>query len=276
MMYLQRRPAPPLNSHVEAIWFCRSEARPRTLERILPTGSAQLIVNLAEYETRMYELTAHGLACRVSSGSILAGISTRFQIIDTAEQQHVAGVVFRPGGTLPFVAPPAAELCNADVELESLCGRSGASLLREQLLASTHPEAALDVLEHWLTAIFRKRSCHPAVVFALAEFNAEPSMSRIDAVKEVISLSPKRFIERFKSEVGVTPKRYCRLLRFQSAVARAHRAESINFTHLALECGYFDQAHFNHEFREFSGLTPSAYQSLSGSFQNHVTFLQAS
>jgi AraC-like DNA-binding protein len=112
------------------------------------------------------------------------------------------------------------------------------------------------------------------VAFAIAEFHAEPSLTRIDAVKEALSLSPKRFIERFKTEVGVTPKRYCRLLRFQQAVAKTHGARNVNWAELSLACGYFDQAHFIHEFREFSGLTPSAYQSNITAFQNHVTFLQ--
>ena len=75
-------------------------------------------------------------------------------------------------------------------------------------------------------------------------------------------------------EIGVTPKRYCRLLRFQQVVAKTHGAKNLNWAELALVCGYFDQAHFIHEFREFSGVTPSAYHSNTTAFQNHVTFLQ--
>ena len=60
-----------------------------------------------------------------------------------------------------------------------------------------------------------------------------------------IALSPKRFIERFKADVGVTPKRYCRLLRFQGVVSRAHNGGQtpIDWAALALNCGYVDQAH---------------------------------
>jgi len=276
MLYLQRRPAPPLHAHVECIWLCRNQPRPLALERVLPTGAAQLIVNLSEDETRMYAQATDGFSCRVSSGTVLTGVSTRFQIIDTAEQQFVAGIVFRPGGTLPLIGSPASEFTDADIDLENLCGRACSWRLRELLLAATDPETTLDVLERWLTALFRDRPRHPAVAFALAEFHTQPFVARIDAVKQAISLSPKRFIERFKTEVGVTPKRYCRLLRFQRAVAAAHATQLVDWTQLALDCGYFDQAHFIHEFREFSGLTPSAYQSVPRLFQNHVTFLQAS
>ena len=92
---------------------------------------------------------------------------------------------------------------------------------------------------------------------------------------DAIALSPKRFIERFKADVGVTPKRYCRLLRFQRVVTNAHRGGATDWAELALACGYFDQAHLIHDFREFSGLTPTAYEARRTAFQNHVTFLQS-
>lgn len=275
MLYVCRRPGKPLDAFVESIWLCQNDARWRALERVLPTGAAQLIVNLAEEETRTYESTPRGIACHTFSASILTGVTTRFQIIDTAEQQHVAGIVFRPAGTLAFVPSPASELTDANVALDNLWEREIAAQLREQLLAVGSPQAALNAIERWLLENFRSRACHPVVAFALAKFHRQPCVSSIRAVKESIGLSPKRFIERFKAEVGVTPKRYCRLLRFQRAVARAHKAAPVDWTQLALECGYFDQAHFIHEFGDFAGLTPSAYQQASTAFQNHVTFLQS-
>ena len=88
-------------------------------------------------------------------------------------------------------------------------------------------------------------------------------------------MSAKRFIERFKAQVGVSPKRYCRIRRFQQAVARAHRGRPVDWAQVALDCGYYDQSHFIHEFRAFSGLTPTAYQASRTPFQNHVKFLQS-
>ena len=90
-----------------------------------------------------------------------------------------------------------------------------------------------------------------------------------------IGLSAKRFIERFREQVGITPKVYCRIRRFQRAVTMATRGRQVEWTRVALDCGYFDQAHFIHDFRSFAGLTPSAYQSARTSFQNHVKFLQS-
>jgi AraC-like DNA-binding protein len=275
MLYVQRTLNAPLDAYVESIWLARNGPRPRALERILPIGRAQLIVNLAEDETRLYQSTAYGVSCEVSSGSILSGLTTSFQIIDTAEQEYVAGVVFRPAGTGAFLRIPASQLSNRQVPLEDLWGRGRSNRLREELLAATTPEAALDVVEAWLLGSWRGRPCHPAVAFALHRFHSSPAVPPIRTITDAISFSPKRFIERFEAEVGLTPKRYCRLLRFQRAVATAHGTGSLDWTQLALDCGYFDQAHFIHDFRRFSGITPSMYAEGITPFQNHVTFLQS-
>jgi AraC-like DNA-binding protein len=275
MLFHCRRPRPPLDALVESVWLSEGDRRPREFERIMPWGGAQLVVNLAEDETRVYVDSRRGLVCHRSPGSTLTGVTTRFQIIDTDEQEHVVGVAFRPGGTVPFVASSAYELRDTAVPLEALWGRRRASRLREQLLESADPDSTLDVLERALLDLWRDRAPHPAVSFALAELQARPSVGRIARITDAVALSPKRFIERFKTDVGVTPKRYCRLLRFQRAVATAHRAAPIDWRALALACGYFDQAHMIHEFREFSGLTPTAYEAGRTAFRNHVIFLQS-
>jgi len=275
MLFLLRRPAPPLDAYVESLWLCRAPHGAPTLELVLPTGAPQLIVNLAEDQTRAYERRADRFHCRVSPGSILTGVTTTYQIIDTDEQEHVAGVAFRPGGTVPFIAKPASALRDVDAPLESLWGARGTARLREQLLEAPTPHDVLEALERALLVAWRQRSLHPAVAFALSAFQARPSVARIRPVTDAISLSPKRFIDRFRAEVGVTPKRYCRLLRFQRTVAQAHGSGRIDWAGLAASCGYVDQAHLIHEFRAFSGLTPTAYEAARTAFQNHVTFLQS-
>ena len=275
MLFTQRRPAPPLDRWIECLWLCRSDPRPRALERVLPSGGSQLILNLAEDETRVYRGARHEMHCERSPGSVLTGMRTRFQIIDTDEQAYVAGVVFRAGGTVPFVASPAHELSDADVPLEFLWGRSSVHSVRDQLLSAEGPEAALDTLEATLRQVWREKAAHQAVQYALSSFRSSPSVARVREVTDAIAMSPKRFIERFKADVGVTPKRYCRLLRFQRVVTRAHQRGPTDWAGLALDCGYFDQAHLIHEFREFSGLTPTAYEAQRTTFQNHVTFLQS-
>lgn len=271
MFFRRRVPRPPLDRHVDIIWDCVNDPQPFGLERILPTGAAQLIVNLKEDRTRGYEGDGR---CQENAGTILAGVRAQYGIIDTREQERVVGVCFKPGGTVPFMRAPAHLTSGSDVPLADLWDPATASRLRERLLEAPGSEARLDVLEDALADAWRPVEVHPCVAYALQVFHRQPLAARVTAVTEATGLSAKRFIERFKADVGLTPKRFCRVLRFQRAVAVAHAGRDVDWTRLALDCGYFDQSHFVHDFRAFSGLSPTAYQEARTASPNHVKFLQ--
>jgi AraC-like DNA-binding protein len=274
VQYRHRVPEPPLDSYIELMWVYQNDPQPLGLERILPTGAAQLIVNLKEDRTRIYDPGRLGHAIE-NAGTVLSGVHTRFQVIDTAEQEFVAGVVFRPGGLVPFMRVPAHETNDIDVPVEALWGRCRTAVLRERLLESESLDLKLDALEAVLREALTPRTLHPAIAFALTAFDRRPATASIAKVTDAIGLSAKRFIERFKVEVGTTPKRYCRIRRFQRAVTLANRGPAVDWTRVALDCGYFDQSHFIHDFRSFAGLTPTEYDAARTSFQNHVKFLQS-
>src|ERR1700730_6469036 len=99
MLYVHRVPAPPLDAFIESIWLCENDPKPHMLERVLPSGAAQLIVNLKEDQTRVYHPDSGSDWVTTSSGTVLSGVQSRYCVIDTAEQESVAGVVFKPGGT---------------------------------------------------------------------------------------------------------------------------------------------------------------------------------
>jgi AraC-like DNA-binding protein len=274
MQYLHRIPAAPLNASIDAVWYYRNAPGPHALQRVLPTGTAQLIINLKEDETRGYHLGGGCLRQSRSSGTVLTGVRTSYHLIDAAETEHVMGVVFRPGGLPAFFGVPAHETSDRDVPLDELWGRQ-ARTLRERLLEAPDPAAKLNALEKALAERWSPRAAHPAVRFALAEIGTDPCESRVAAITGCVGLSAKRFIEHFKGAVGVTPKRYCRIRRFQQVLAAAERGKCVDWTRIAADCGYFDQSHFIHDFRQFSGLTPTGYEVRRTQFRSHVKFLQS-
>lgn len=275
MIYVKRKPGPPLDASISSLWLCRNDPRPMALERVLPLGAAQLIVNLNEDEVRVYDTAQPGRAATTLPGSVLTGVTAHLGLIDTEEQEYVAGVVFRPGGTLPFFRIPADHLTGRHVALEDVWGRALAAGLRERLLEASGPAEKLEALERMMAAAYRETQVHPGVGFALRALAAHPERARIAAIAEAAGLSGRRFIEHFTRAVGLRPKQYCRLLRFQRALRQAQAGRDVNWTRVAVECGFFDQAHFIHEFRAFAGITPGEYGACRTEFQNHVKFLQS-
>ena len=106
--------------------------------------------------------------------------------------------------------------------------------------------------------------------FALREFGRGPRTRGISEVTDQLGLSPKRFIQVFREEVGLTPKVFCRIRRFHRALDRMEGRQSVEWANVALDCGYFDQAHFIHDFRAFSGINPSSYLAHRTPHRNHV------
>jgi AraC-like DNA-binding protein len=148
-----------------------------------------------------------------------------------------------------------------------LWGRA-AHEIRERLLEAGHLELRLDVFESVLAARLPKvRGVHPAVAHALARFAAATDVRE---VVEESGYSHRRFIALFRQAVGLTPKLYSRVLRFQDALARAAARQEASCVDLALEAGYSDQSHFNREFREFAGLPPGEYRRISPAWAHHV------
>lgn len=266
MHFYHRRPSPALAHLVELFWTWEAVEMPHGMERLLPNGAISLIINLREDETRSY--VGDDLAiCRRQPGAVMVGAHSRYMVIDTREQLSVAGVQFHPGGAFPFLGLPAGELADRIVPLEALW-RNWANELRERLLEAESPDRRLDILEDAVAARAVRVACHPAVSFALREFRGRARS--VSDVTDQLGLSSRRFLDVFRDQVGMPPKRYCRVQRFQQVLRHIRSGRPIDWADLALSAGYFDQAHFIHDFRAFSGISPSTYAREDLRHGNHV------
>ncbi len=109
---------------------------------------------------------------------------------------------------------------------------------------------------------------HPAVSFGIQQLRG--AGQSVAQVVDKAGFSQRRFIQLFDEQVGLTPKLFCRVSRFQRVVQIAHGAAQIDWADLALDCGYYDQAHFIHDFQSFAGITPGTYLQQRTQHLNHV------
>ena len=269
MLSLSHTPGPPLSHFVNLLWLYEGYSQPHAKERILPSGEMELVINLAENRMRIYDRETPA-RFQAFPGALLSGAHSQYQIIDTAEQASVIGAHFRPGGAFPFLGMPAGELSETTVSLQDLWG-AAARDVRERILEAPTPQARIAVLERVLSdQLVCGFDRHAAVRFALQQFGAQPHITTVAAVTDQIGLSARRFIQVFRDETGYTPKVFCRLRRFQQALDRMEGRKRVEWTEVALQSGYFDQAHFIHDFRAFSGINPSTYLASQTPHRNHV------
>lgn len=261
-------PSSPLSAFVALFWYYDGYTLPHARERLLPTGTTELVINLRE--DRIETFSGNDPSPQTFRGGVVCGPHSEFFVIDTSQEETIIGVHFKPGGAFPFFKLPANELHNLHASLEDLWG-AAAYELRERLLSVAAPEMRLRLLERFLlTRLAKPLTRHPAVSFALNEFHQVPQARTIAGVTEQIGLSARRFIQVFSEQVGLTPKLYCRVQRFQEVLRQVGTQGEVDWAAVAASCGYFDQAHFIHDFQTFSGFTPTAWLALRGEHDNHV------
>jgi AraC-like DNA-binding protein len=272
VIYLEQIPAAPLDRAIRALWYARAHDLPHRRERILPTGCVQIILNLAR---DFFHDNPGGPAARRSPPSLIVGARSVYEIVDTSDMADIIGVVFQPGGFAPFASDAVDLFSNRFIDLEDVWG-SHARSLRDQLRELPSPWARLRHLEGFLRNRFAARLGQPVslrngtVDFALSRFHRAPALSAVSEVARGAGLSERRFSQVFREEVGLTPKVWTRIQRFQRAVRQLHAGVDLPWAELALDCGYYDQSHFANEFRAFSGIDATSYSAGRTLWCNHV------
>jgi len=258
MIAVTHVPRPPLDQFVELLWFHEGLNCDHRLERVLPDGSMELIINLRDEARHVFDSVTHRPR-RSYHGSWFSGPHSKFIIIDTAPDASMIGAHFRPGGASAFTGLPLDEVRNSVVDLDAVW-TDGPRSLRDQLLEAATPFAKFRILEEALLAHWRKVAPrHRAVLYALEHFTRQPQGITVGKVTNEIGLSPRRFIEVFTGQVGMTPKMFCRVRRFQQVLNEIRHSRNVVWTDIAADCGYYDQAHFINDFKEFCGVTPGDY-----------------
>jgi AraC-like DNA-binding protein len=259
MLFRSYVPRAPLCTFVDNFWLYEDYTGEHQRERILPTGTFEMVFNLREDELRIYGPSDPD-ECRRFAGAAVSGPYAGSFMSDTAEEAAILGVHFKPGGAFAVLGLPAGELTNAHVDLRTLWGPA-APTLRERLCALTKPVERFRLVEQaLLERLAGSPARHGAVRVGLDVLTLTHGRARVRDIARTVDLSQRRFIEVFAAEVGLTPKLFGRVQRFQHAVASSRNATKVDWAQLAVECGYFDQSHLVHEFVEFSGVGPADFR----------------
>lgn len=262
-------PAGLLSTFVDCFWYWQGAPQTHTQERLLPNGECSIIFNLRDEAIYTYDAedtsryTSHGF-------SVISGPRTRCFVIDTSQEERVFGIQFQPGGAFPFFKLPVSELKNTDVTLECLW-KNAANELRERLLAAPSIASMFSLAEEYLLGqLVREPRLHPAVDFARQRFCRSPHTTTVSSVLDSIAVCHHRFTQLFNEQIGLSPKAFCRVRRFQHVLHAVQGLHEVDWVQIGLDCGYYDQPHFIHDFRAFSGLTPSQYLARATEHLNHV------
>lgn len=274
-MTLQRLPVAPLRPFVSLLWSAGEAggthfAQPQR-EHVLPLGAMHVVIRLNDAPLCLLKVDSDACDQRLD-GALVGGARSRYYVRELHAPSCSVGLMLRPGAGELLFGVGAHELAERHTPLDDLWGAE-AGRLRERLLELRTTEERLALLEAALAArLPRARALHPGIAAALA---ALPSVQSVQVAVRHSGFSHRRFIDHFRRAVGLTPKSYLRVLRFQQALG-ALRGGKRSLADVAAEAGYSDQAHFNRDFREFAGVTPAEYRRRMPAEANHLPARAAS
>jgi AraC-like DNA-binding protein len=236
--YRERLPGASLFRWVESGWWMQSDEAV-TGHSVPPDGCVDIV----------YDRASH------NGGTLRAiGAMTIQQRFDYPKGVFIAGVRFRPGMAGSFLGVRPVELTDGSTPLEDLWSRRARELKRK-LDDANSIQGALEILLSNLPVPEAHPTPTQRAIEALAAANGSADL---EAAARQANLSQRQFRRRCLEASGLTPKHLCRVLRFRHALRIAGQVDRVNWSEIALEAEYFDQAHLIRDFRQFTGHTPMA------------------
>jgi methylphosphotriester-DNA--protein-cysteine methyltransferase len=245
---------PVLAPYVKCIWSLESDApiRDSGRERILPDSCIELVFHFGDtYRTHF----ASGESS-LQPASFVVGQMRRFLEIEPTGRAGLIAVRFHARGAYLFFHRPLHELAAGVVDLEDLW-QARAREWTERIALARGMNARLRFIEQALLSLLRSNGrTDPAVDRALHLIGARRGLIRVDDLAKEIGMSCRHLSRQFQRAVGVSPKEYGRIKRFLRALELMTQDGQRSLTEVALDSGFYEQAHFNHEFNELAGMRP--------------------
>lgn len=189
--------------------------------------------------------------------SFVAGLHGEHAVTEHDGTQHGLQVNLTPLGASVFLGAPAGEVAGRVVDLEDALGAE-ATVLLDQLHALPSWQARFDRLEEHMTArLAGHRPSSPDVAWAWRRLTEAQGRVTVAELAAELRCSRRHLTTRFREQIGLPPKAAARILRFDRAARALRSGAQVSLAELARDCGYFDQAHFNRDFRAFSGWSPT-------------------
>lgn len=254
MKYYTIRPSEKLAGYVRSFWVLEGKITKEQpyIHRTLATLCPEMIFH---YRGPFEELTF----ADHPEKSFITGIhaqTTKFRRFIVKESFGIFGVFLEPYAVPALFGIPSTEIINELPDLAALLGQEGKNL-EEQMMLAVNNEQRLQLvtsfLEKRLTYIKR-----PEIIRATKIIYNSKGQLNLKELAECSCLSQRQFERKFKELTGFSPKLFSRIVRFQSLLC-SNKKQYHSLTEMAYDFGYYDQAHFIQNFKEFSGYNPSAY-----------------
>ncbi|MEP7322781.1 MAG: AraC family transcriptional regulator [Saprospiraceae bacterium] len=269
MIYEFYLPSAPLNQFIESFSYYRDFNPVHSVDRFLPDGHVNIVIDLTDFPKYIYDndTLKEIQACRKVWFS---GIRNKYITIPSGRDSEMFIINFHKGKAYPFVQMPLYELTDSVVDGDLVLSHEIMDL-REKIQEVSVIAQKFSTVEKFLLKKFSSQLViNPFIDFAVNKILASPHQISIEQISKKVGYSQKHLIKLFKDNVGLTPKGFLKIIRFQKVISGISEAKFPDWTAVAFESGYYDQAHFINDFKVFSGFTPKQYLQKQYEFLNYI------
>lgn len=257
MKYIEYQPSPLLAKHIKCFWTLEQSQVPArdTYEPIVPDGSLEIVFNLSDIFRRCHrDGTIENQPITIVIGQMRGCV-----MIEPAGRIRLFGCRFQPAGAHPFFRFPLFALTNRIEGLDLIWGREGGRL-EERVNEARTTRERIAIVENVLLDILVAGKSSDREIEAVTKIIFEnKGLVSIGTIMKNVGISSSRLEREFRRKLGISPKFFSRIIRFQNLIKTLKKEKTPSFLDAALSLGYYDQAHLIHEFKEFSGKSPGVF-----------------
>lgn len=253
----EHKPAEQLAPYIELFWEgdFNTTYEYKLSQQVVPNGYVELVIHLSEKHCDLFKENRW----LQSPDYTVIGLHTRPYEVHFRDRVQVFGIRFKPEGIYNLFGIPASEFSESYEDMALVLGaafREYCSRLRE----SEKVSEKLLLTQNYLVAQLKKDHSELTYVNRAAELIRESDrFDKIDRLPEQVYISLRQLEREFKKKIGITPKRYMRISRLNEVHRKLEEEKEIEFTKIAFDCGYSDQAHFIRDFKSFMGVKPTIF-----------------
>jgi AraC-like DNA-binding protein len=256
MDYKEYHPCSELAKNVKCFWSIEDQTSPRSVgrEKIFPDGCTELLFHYGDL-FRKYDERG---GSHIQDRCFIHGQLQKYIEVEPTGKIGIFSARFHPGGLQSFIPLPVSDLTHQTFSLIKVWGDAG-KLLEKSILNAADNTERQRILEAFLLArrnAGRDSAIAVELVDAILETDGNVSIEELSAR---LHIGKRQLIRVFISCVGIKPKMLARIIRFNKVLKLIEQGDLSNFTAIAFEGGFYDQAHFIKDFKEITGLNPKSY-----------------
>jgi AraC-like DNA-binding protein len=223
-------------------------------ERVYPCGYATMVFHYGSPSIFQKKDSIKN----IEPNLVICGQQTSYYDLSLSGKTGMILIVFKPHGVKSFFNFPITELLNENLSLQDLINNESIEL-EDKLFNSLNNRQRITHLENFLINKLIHNDEFERVEYALEIIENSKGQIKAQDIAHEVCLGIKQFERTFSKYVGINPKKYASIVRFQNVIQMKRKHDNSSMFQLAFDNGYYDHAHFIHDFKSFTGLSPKEF-----------------